>query len=118
MSWRDNWDAKFVTASVKTALDNRRPSMLMNVGERLDELESLDVLLRGVLAGQGINKIMYGLYYAACESMYAAKRKWPGGDTLDLEMAEIISVWTTRGLTGATLEVIAAECFGWIAPTP
>jgi len=118
VSWRDNWDAKYVTSSIKIALDNRRPAMLASVSERLDELQSLSDLFRGVLASHGINKLFFSAYWAACEKMYAGKRKWPGGDTLDMEMAEIISTFTTRGLTADVLETVAAECFGWIAPTP
>lgn len=112
-TWKANWDAKYNTAAIKTILDTRRPDMLVNVGAALDEMQALENTIRACLAAHNINALFYGLYRSAALAMYGAKRKWGGGDTLDLSMAKVISDFTTMGLIGATLLILADEVFGW-----
>lgn len=116
MSWKDAWSPKFDPTRIQAVLVARKPDMEVKVGQRLDELQSMETLVRGCLADKGVDPMMYGLYYAAAEQMYKNQRKWPGGTFLDLAMAATILRFKTAGLTEGTLEDMAYEVFGYSPP--
>ena len=71
-----------------------------------------------ILDEQGIASITYIFYYAFARSVDKLIRHGVSGESLALEVALLITLWTGRGLSLSVLETIRTQVFNIGAPTP
>jgi hypothetical protein len=122
MSRIENWDLGFKTDAIKTKLDNRRPGMETILTTVFIDQLNVETLVRATLAGiSGATAptcIQSPFYQAAAREMTKATSHWAGGGICDKAMADIITKWTSRGLSGTVLTQVAYEVFHWSPPGP
>jgi hypothetical protein len=86
------------------------------------DLEAIEGLVRGTLSGiTGATSptcIQSPFYQAAAKQMYKVTKHWAGGGICDKDMADLITKWSSRGLSSTVLTQLAYEVFHWTPPTP
>jgi hypothetical protein len=111
-----NWIDKVIPLRIKEDFEKKLPTMTQLIGGIFDEFIVLEQTVRTILAGESELVIHSPFYQAAAKQFWKAHRHWAGGHQLDLEFQLIVDTWTARGLTEATLLIIALQAFGWTPP--
>ena len=74
--------------------------------------------LAGISGATSPTQIQSPFYQAAAKQMAKVTKHWAGGGICDKAMAELITRWTSRGLSGTVLTQVAYEVFHWAPPGP
>jgi len=110
------WDAKYDTATIKTTLDKMRPTMLQNVSAVFPMIASMELQVKQVLDGAGVDTTDYPGYLAFGREIWALTRKDISGESLAKAVAILVTKWTARGYTSAVLQAIRTDVFNVVAP--
>ncbi len=122
MSRISNWENGYKPDAIKTKLDNKRASMETALTTIFMDLEAIEGLVRGLLSGitgaTAPTQLTSPWYQAAAKQMYKVTKHWSGGGICDKAMADLITKWSSRGLSSTVLTQIAYELFHWTPPGP
>ena len=122
MSRIQNWDNGYNSATVKTKIDAKRQDMLTVLSTIFVDQEAVEGLVRATLAGitgaTSPTQIQSPFYQAAAKQMAKVTKRWMGGGVCDKAMADIITMWSSRGLSSTGLTQSAYEVFPWTPPAP
>ena len=110
------WDAKFNTERIKAMLDTMRPTMLQNVTAVYPMIASMEMQVKQVLDGAGVDTTDYPGYLAFGREIWALTRKDISGESLAKAVAILVTKWTARGYTAAVLQGIRTDVFNVSAP--
>ena len=110
------WDAKYNTERIKATLDTMRPTMLQNVTAVYPMIASMELQVKQVLDGAGVDTTAYTGYLAFGREIWALTRKDISGESLAKAVAILIAKWKARGYTEAVLQAIRTDVFNVSAP--
>ena len=112
----DNWDEKYNIERISAVLTGKRPKMLQRVTSVTPLIAAMELQVKQVCDGAGVRTIQLPFYLCFGREVWKLIRAEISGETLAMEVAVLVTKWTTRGLTAAVLQGIRTDVFNVSAP--
>ena len=109
------WDRRYTGDHVKSIIDAEKQIMLTNNTGSTEDLVFYETLTKQCLNAQGVSVASAADYLAFSRQVWAKKRRY-AGDMLVNEVANLLALWVSRGMTMSVLEAIRNEVYTIPAP--
>lgn len=111
----DKYDAKYSPEAYKIQLDDIKVFAQADYAGKINSWVMARDQVVTVVGAAGESRLFLGSYLAFGGQVWKLTQ-WLAGESLKTEVANLIALWTARGLVGTTLAAIRDEVFGVAEP--
>jgi hypothetical protein len=114
-----NYTEKLIPSQVGEDLTTMKPAMVGVMTVIFGEVTEIEDRVKAILATKTGVTVKQSIWYQnLARKAYSIRRKWYGGNMLDVLFAALVDLYKARGLTEANELQILNEIFAWTPPAP